>query len=75
MPNRPARTLSVLVLAAVLALAPLAGAEAARRPRPHRQATVQPRQPASEPQGLLGLFRGLLTALWGEDGSHVDPYG
>lgn len=68
------RNLLALALAAGLALASVAPV-AARRLEPRRNPTVETRQPARAPHRLWEALWGFLVAVWGKDGSHVDPYG
>lgn len=66
------RNLLVLILAAgftVAALAPLA----ARPLAPRRHSVETARQ--QEPPTLLRVFWSFLVAIWGKDGSHIDPFG
>ena len=65
------RGLLTLALAAGLALAPPAPVQG-RGLQPRRQVLAAPRQP--EPD-LLSALWSMLTSLWGEDGSHLDPFG
>ena len=66
------RSLLVLILAAGLAVAPLAPVEA-RPLAPRRQSVQETRQ--QEPRTLLQAFWSFLVAVWGKDGSHIDPFG
>jgi hypothetical protein len=69
--SRPA--LLALALAAGLALAPLAPAGArVHGLAPRRNSVVQPRL---EEPGLLATLWTMLTSLWGEDSSRLDPFG
>jgi hypothetical protein len=67
------RNLLALALAAGLALAPLAPAEAS--PEPRHNTTAEPRQPERAQPSLWSTLWSFLVAVWGEDGSHADPYG
>jgi hypothetical protein len=69
------RNLFALAFATALALASSAPVEAARRLEPRRNPTVEPRQAEPAQQGLWNVLWSFFTAVWGRDGSHLDPNG
>jgi hypothetical protein len=74
MPKRP-RVLSVLAVLVVLLVAFLLPTLATARPLHTEQAARPAAERAEAGLGLIAQLRGLLSVLWAETGSGLDPNG